>query len=189
MAGDMTQRQLEQEQQRQREDEQAQIRLRMAQVKHKIVVLSGKGGVGKSTVAVNLALSFALAGKRTGLLDLDIHGPSIPKILNLEGRMVPAKADTMLPLEAGTNLKVMSIGFVLPYPDEAVSWRGPMKYQMIRHFLKDGEWGELDFLVIDSPPGTGDEPLAVTRGASRMLGQGTAGEPSVCLNRSRTACF
>jgi ATP-binding protein involved in chromosome partitioning len=161
MAGDMAQGQLEQEQQRQREDEQAQIRQRMAQVKHKIVVLSGKGGVGKSTVAVNLALSLSLAGKRTGLLDIDIHGPSIPKILNLEGRMVPAMADTMLPLEVGTNLRVMSIGFLLPSPDEAVIWRGPMKYQMIKHFLKDVEWGELDFLVIDSPPGTGDEPLAV----------------------------
>jgi ATP-binding protein involved in chromosome partitioning len=157
----MAQRQQDPEHQRQMEDEQAQIRQRMAQVKHKIVVLSGKGGVGKSTVAVNLALSLALAGKRTGLLDIDIHGPSIPKILNLEGRMVPAMADTMLPLEVGTNLKVMSIGFLLPSPDEAVIWRGPMKYQMIKHFLKDVEWGDLDFLVIDSPPGTGDEPLAV----------------------------
>jgi ATP-binding protein involved in chromosome partitioning len=163
MAGNVAQRQPEQEHQRQMEDEQAQIRLRMAQIKHKILVLSGKGGVGKSTVAVNLALSLALAGKRTGLLDIDIHGPSIPKILNLEGRVVPAMADTMLPLDVGTNLKVMSIGFLLPSPDEAVIWRGPMKYQMIKHFLKDVEWGELDFLVIDSPPGTGDEPLAVVQ--------------------------
>jgi len=161
MADNMAQRQPEQERQRQMDDEQAQIRLRMAQIKHKIVVLSGKGGVGKSTVAVNLAISLSLAGKRTGLLDIDIHGPSVPKILNLEDRKAHATIDTMLPIEVGTNLKVMSIGFLLPSPDEAVIWRGPMKYQMIKQFLKDVEWGELDYLVIDSPPGTGDEPLAI----------------------------
>jgi ATP-binding protein involved in chromosome partitioning len=161
MADNMAQRQPEQEHQRQVEDEQAQIRLRMAQIKHKVVVLSGKGGVGKSTVAVNLAISLALAGQRTGLLDIDIHGPSVPKILNLEGRRAHAMADMMLPIDVGTNLKVMSIGFLLPSPDEAVIWRGPMKYQMIKQFLKDVEWGELDFLIVDSPPGTGDEPLAI----------------------------
>jgi len=161
MAGSMAQRQQDPEQQRQIEDEQAQIRQRMAQIKHKVVVLSGKGGVGKSTVAVNLAISLSLAGKRTGLLDIDIHGPSVPKILNLEGRMVQAMADTMLPIDVGTNLKVMSIGFLLPSQEDAVIWRGPLKYQMIKQFLKDVEWGELDFLIIDSPPGTGDEPLAV----------------------------
>jgi ATP-binding protein involved in chromosome partitioning len=163
MAGNMAQRQQEQEHQREMEDEQVQIRRRMAQIKHKLLVLSGKGGVGKSTVAVNLAISLSLAGKRTGLLDIDIHGPSVPKILNLEGKMVQARADAILPVEVGANLKVMSIGFLLPSPDEAVIWRGPMKYQMIKQFLKDVEWGELDFLVIDSPPGTGDEPLAIVQ--------------------------
>jgi ATP-binding protein involved in chromosome partitioning len=153
MAGSMGQRQME--------DDQAQIRLRMTQIKHKVVVLSGKGGVGKSTVAVNLALSLARAGQRTGLLDIDIHGPSVPKILNLEGRMVQATANAILPVEVGTSLKVMSIGFLLPSQEDAVIWRGPMKYQMIKQFLKDVEWGALDFLIIDSPPGTGDEPLAI----------------------------
>jgi ATP-binding protein involved in chromosome partitioning len=161
MADNRAHRQPEQEQQRQMEDEQAQIRRRMAPIKHKIVVLSGKGGVGKSTVAVNLAISLALAGQRTGLLDIDIHGPSVPKILNLQDRKAHATIDAMLPIEVGTNLKVMSIGFLLPSPDEAVIWRGPMKYQMIKQFLKDVEWGELDYLIIDSPPGTGDEPLAI----------------------------
>jgi ATP-binding protein involved in chromosome partitioning len=161
MADGVVQRQQGQEHQRQMEDEQVQIRQRMARVKHKIIVLSGKGGVGKSTVAVNLAISLALAGQRTGLLDIDIHGPSVPKILSLEGRRAHAMADMMLPIDVGTNLKVMSIGFLLPSPDEAVIWRGPMKYQMIKQFLKDVEWGELDFLIIDSPPGTGDEPLAI----------------------------
>jgi len=143
------------------EVEQAEIRQRMAQIKHKILVLSGKGGVGKSTVAVNFALSLSLAGKRTGLLDIDIHGPSVPKILNLEGKTVQSAADAILPIEVGANLKVMSIGFLLASQDDAVIWRGPMKYQMIKQFLKDVEWGELDYLIIDSPPGTGDEPLSI----------------------------
>jgi Mrp family chromosome partitioning ATPase/predicted Fe-Mo cluster-binding NifX family protein len=149
------------EYQRQMEAERAQVRHRMSQIKHKILVLSGKGGVGKSTVAVNLAISLSLAGKRTGLLDIDIHGPSIPKILNLEGRMAQSGFDAILPIEVGANLKVMSIAFFLASQDDAVIWRGPMKYQMIKQFLKDVEWGELDYLIIDSPPGTGDEPLSI----------------------------
>jgi len=161
MAGSMAQGQQDQERQRQMEAEQVQIRHRVAQIEHKILVLSGKGGVGKSTVAVNLALSLSLAGKRTGLLDIDIHGPSVPKIFNLEGQRVQAVADTILPVEVQKNLKVMSIGFFLSSQDDAVIWRGPRKYHMIKQFLKDVEWGELDFLIIDSPPGTGDEPLAI----------------------------
>lgn len=161
MADNMAHRQQDQEYQRQMETEQAQVRHRMSQIKHKIVVLSGKGGVGKSTVAVNLAISLSLAGKRTGLLDIDIHGPSIPKILNLEGRMAQSAFDAILPIEVGENLKVMSIAFFLTNQDDAVIWRGPMKYQMIKQFLKDVEWGELDYLIIDSPPGTGDEPLSI----------------------------
>ncbi len=161
MAGSVTSSQQNQDYQRQREVEQAQIRRRMAQIKCKILVLSGKGGVGKSTVAVNLALSLALAGKRTGLLDIDIHGPSVPKILNLEGKMVGGMPDAILPVELGEHLKVMSIGFLLSSATDAVIWRGPRKYHMIKQFLKDVEWGELDFLIIDSPPGTGDEPLAI----------------------------
>ena len=143
--------------------EQEQIRQRIKQIKHQILVLSGKGGVGKSTVAVNLAVSLALFGKRVGLLDIDIHGPSIPKILNLEGRPVQAIGEALLPIQMLDNLKVMSIGFLLRGRDEAVIWRGPMKYQMIKQFLKDVQWGDLDFLIVDSPPGTGDEPLSVVQ--------------------------
>jgi Mrp family chromosome partitioning ATPase len=161
MAGSVTPSQQNQDYQRQMEVEQAQIRRRMAQIRCKILVLSGKGGVGKSTVAVNLALSLSLAGKRTGLLDIDIHGPSVPKILNLEGTMVGGMPDAILPVELGEHLKVMSIGFLLSSATDAVIWRGPRKYHMIKQFLKDVEWGELDFLIIDSPPGTGDEPLAI----------------------------
>jgi Mrp family chromosome partitioning ATPase len=135
----------------------------MAQIKHKILVLSGKGGVGKSTVAVNLAISLSLAGKRTGLLDIDIHGPSVPKILNLEGESVIGSEEALVPVEMGTLLKVMSIGFFLTSRDDAVIWRGPRKYHAIKQFLRDVAWGDLDFLIIDSPPGTGDEPLAIAQ--------------------------
>jgi len=143
--------------------EQTQIRNRVQRIKHKILVLSGKGGVGKSTVAANLAMSLALAGKKVGLLDIDIHGPSVPKILGIEKEIVKTIGDTLLPVEMTGNLKVMSIGFLLRQSDDAVIWRGPMKYQMIKQFLKDVQWGILDFLIVDSPPGTGDEPLSIVQ--------------------------
>ena len=155
--------QIDKNKQKQMQAEQEQIRQRLKQIKHKILVLSGKGGVGKSTVAVNLAVSLALYGKSVGLLDIDIHGPSVPKILNLEAKTIQAIGDTLLPVEMIGNLKVMSIGFLLRGKDDAVIWRGPMKYQMIKQFLKDVAWGGLDFLVVDSPPGTGDEPLSVAQ--------------------------
>lgn len=143
--------------------EQEQINQNLNRIKHQIIVLSGKGGVGKSTVAVNLAVSLSVAGKTVGLLDIDIHGPSIPKILNLEGQSLQAVGTTILPVETAGNLKVMSIGFMLRDNDDAVIWRGPLKYQMIKQFLKDVQWGELDYLIIDSPPGTGDEPLSIVQ--------------------------
>ena len=151
----------QQEHKQQMEIEQDQIRNRMSQIKHKILILSGKGGVGKSTVAANLALSLSLAGKSVGLLDIDIHGPSIPKILNLEDKKLVVFGDAIMPVPVSANLVVMSIGFILQDRDNPVIWRGPMKYQMIKQFLKDVEWGQLDYLIIDSPPGTGDEPLSV----------------------------
>jgi len=155
--------QVDENKRKQMQAEQEQIRKRVIQIKHKILVLSGKGGVGKSTVAVNLAVSLALAGKKVGLLDIDIHGPSIPKILNLEGKAIQSAGDVILPVEMLENLKVMSIGFLLRTSSDAVIWRGPMKYQMIKQFLKDVQWGNLDFLIVDSPPGTGDEPLSVVQ--------------------------
>lgn len=139
---------------------------RMCQIKHKVMVLSGKGGVGKSTVAVNLAVSLAMAGQKVGLLDVDIHGPSVPKLLHLEGSPITGSETAMFPVEveygAGV-LKVMSIGFLLHERDDAVIWRGPRKFGVIKQFLKDTDWGPLDYLVVDSPPGTGDEPLAVVQ--------------------------
>lgn len=136
---------------------------RMSRIGRTILVLSGKGGVGKSTVAANLAIALAKAGKRVGLLDVDIHGPSIPKLLGLEGRAAESTGDSILPVEYDARLKVMSIGFVLRDPDDAVIWRGPLKMNVIKQFLKDVEWGDLDFLVVDCPPGTGDEPLSVAQ--------------------------
>jgi Mrp family chromosome partitioning ATPase len=135
----------------------------MSRIKHKILVLSGKGGVGKSTVAINIAMSLALVGKRVGLLDIDIHGPSIPKLLRLEDSPLAASGDALIPTGYGDNLKVMSMGFLLRGRDDAVIWRGPMKFHVIRQFLTDVAWGDLDFLVVDSPPGTGDEPLSIAQ--------------------------
>lgn len=145
------------------DDQQLQLRHQMSRIKHKILVLSGKGGVGKSTVAVNLAVSLALADKKIGLLDVDIHGPSVPKILNLEDKKPVSLAETIEPIPVMDNLSAMSVGFFLPDPDSPVIWRGPMKYQMIKQFLKDVEWSDLDYLIVDAPPGTGDEPLAVAQ--------------------------
>lgn len=140
-------------------DRQA-LESRLCRIRRKIVVLSGKGGVGKSTVAVNIAVALLMAGKRVGLLDIDIHGPSIPTMLGLEGAALQGGADGLIPVDAA-GLKVMSLGFLLSDPDQAVIWRGPLKMGAIKQFLKDVAWGDLDYLVIDSPPGTGDEPLSV----------------------------
>ncbi|VGO22379.1 Mrp/NBP35 family ATP-binding protein [Pontiella sulfatireligans] len=142
------------------EEDQKKINARMAQIKQKICVLSGKGGVGKSTVAVNLATALADAGKKVGLLDVDIHGPSIPTMLGLGRMSLVSNADSVDPIQVG-NLKVMSVGFLNQNEDDAFIWRGPMKMGVIKQFLGDVEWGELDYLIVDCPPGTGDEPLSI----------------------------
>lgn len=132
----------------------------LGRIAHKIVVMSGKGGVGKSTVAVNLALALAVAGKKVGLLDVDVHGPSIPKMLHLEGEALYSEDGRIIPVTVG-DLKVMSVGFMLENPDSAVIWRGPMKIGVIQQFLTQVAWDDLDYLIVDCPPGTGDEPLSV----------------------------
>lgn len=136
---------------------------RMAQINHKIMVLSGKGGVGKSTVAVNIAVALALEGKQVGILDVDFHGPSIPTLLKLNGNSVKAGEDGIEPVDFVEGIKVMSIGFFMPEQDKAVIWRGPMKINVIKQLLAEVNWGHLDYLVIDFPPGTGDEPLSVAQ--------------------------
>lgn len=129
-------------------------------IKHKIVVLSGKGGVGKSTVAVNLAAAMMLKGLKVGLLDVDLHGPSIPTMLGLKTAKLEADGNKIMPVSLG-ELKVTSIGFLLANPDDAIIWRGPLKNNLIKQFVNDVSWGDLDCLVIDCPPGTGDEALSV----------------------------
>ena len=140
------------------EDEKLQASL--GKIKNKLVILSGKGGVGKSTVAVNIAAALSLAGKKVGLLDVDVHGPSIPRMLSLTGEQPHIEKDYIEPIQWSKNLWVMSLGFMLPNRNDAVIWRGPIKMGLIKQFLQDVAWGELDYLVVDCPPGTGDEPLS-----------------------------
>jgi Mrp family chromosome partitioning ATPase len=149
--------------------ERQKLAQRLCRIQHKIVVLSGKGGVGKSTVAVNLAVALCLSGCKAGLLDIDVHGPSIPTMLGLEGQMVKGSDGEILPLELN-GLKVLSLGFFIRDPDNAVIWRGPMKMKVIKQFLMDTAWGDLDFLIIDSPPGTGDEPLSLCQLIGKLDG-------------------
>jgi ATP-binding protein involved in chromosome partitioning len=140
-------------------------------VKHVVLILSGKGGVGKSTVAANLAVALSNHGYATGLLDLDIHGPDIPKILGIEERklLVFDKAH-IEPVQVTGTLRVVSMAFLLPEKSSPVIWRGPMKMAVIRQFLEEVHWGDLDFLVVDLPPGTGDEALTVAQLAPNIAG-------------------
>ena len=140
--------------------EDCRLKSAMERIKHKVVVMSGKGGVGKSTVSVNLAVSLAMAGYSVGLLDVDIHGPSVPQMLKMGNCGVMMNGDLILPQQIG-SLKVLSLGFMFDDPEGAIVWRGPMKIGVIKQFLSDVDWGDLDYLVIDCPPGTGDEPLTV----------------------------
>ena len=144
-----------------RDIEAEELKMRLSAIKHKVFVLSGKGGVGKSTVAVNVAILLAFQGKKVGLLDIDIHGPNVPKMLGVEGRRVSGTEKNLNPYEYMPNLKLMSVAFLLPESDSAVIWRGPLKMHLIEQFLRDVDWGKLDYLVVDAPPGTGDESLSI----------------------------
>jgi Mrp family chromosome partitioning ATPase len=135
----------------------------LAKIKNRLLVFSGKGGVGKSTVAANLALALAMKNFKVGLLDVDIHGPNLPKMLGVEGKRLDISPQRIKAVEVNDNLKLVSMAFLLEDPDLPVIWRGPMKMKIIQQFLSDVEWGELDWLVVDSPPGTGDEPLSVAQ--------------------------
>jgi len=141
--------------------ERQKIANKMCRIDKKFLVLSGKGGVGKSTVAVNLAFSLAAKGKKVGLMDIDVHGPSVPKMLNLNNSAAVIENNAITPVKFNENLEVISIGFFLRDMDDAIIWRGPLKISLIKQFLSDVDWGELDYLIIDSPPGTGDEPLTI----------------------------
>jgi ATP-binding protein involved in chromosome partitioning len=152
-----------QEQQKQMQAEREQISQNIKRIKHQILVLSGKGGVGKSSIAVNLAVWLSMQGKKVGLLDVDIHGPSIPKLLNLEGSKLQGREDKIEPVVYNNTLKVMSIGFLIQDENAALIWRGPMKHNVIKQFVSEVSWGDLDYLIIDCPPGTGDEPLSIVQ--------------------------
>ena len=167
------------------------LQSRLCRIRHKVIVLSGKGGVGKSTVAVNLAMALSMCGKRVGLLDIDIHGPSIPTMLGLENAAAQGHNNELIPVTVG-DLKVVSAGFFLRSQDDALIWRGPMKMAMIKQFLKDVIWGDLDYMIIDSPPGTGDEPLSVCQLIGRLDGAVIVTSPqkvaSVDVRKSITFC-
>ena len=139
-------------------------------VKHVVLVLSGKGGVGKSTVSVNLAFALANHGKNVGLLDLDFHGPNIPKMLGIEDQRPAVLATFIEPVHVTGNLSVMSMAFLLPDTSTPVIWRGPMKMGAIQQFLAEVNWGSLDYLVVDLPPGTGDEALTIAQLAPNVKG-------------------
>ena len=147
----------------QEKDTHAQERLKstLSHIKHRILVMSGKGGVGKSTVSTNLAVTLSQEGFSVGLLDADIHGPNIPKMLGIEFRHVEGSEKGMSPIDVFPNLKVISMAFFIGDRDNPVVWRGPLKHSAISQFVGEVEWGDLDFLVVDLPPGTGDEPLSV----------------------------
>ena len=142
------------------------IKASLGKIKRKILVMSGKGGVGKSTVATNLALGLAQRGYKVGLMDVDLHGPDICRMLGLVGKLQISdekKGGLIPPMVYNDKLKVISLEYMMENRDEAIIWRGPLKVQAIRQFIADMDWGELDYLVIDAPPGTGDEPLSVAQ--------------------------
>jgi ATP-binding protein involved in chromosome partitioning len=143
--------------------EQQKLKIKMNKIKHKVAVISGKGGVGKSTVTVNLAMAFAMHGyvNSVGILDADIHGPCVPKMLGLRGQRFQANPIGVFPVMGPMGIKVVSMDFLLSSDEAPVIWRGPLKMKAIQQFLSDIMWGELEFLFIDLPPGTGDEPLSV----------------------------
>jgi len=154
------------------EEQLKKVKQRMSKVKHKIAVISGKGGVGKSIVTVNLAMAFAINGREghIGILDADIHGPCVPKMLGLKGQKLQVGPPGVFPAIGPLGIRVVSMDFLLPEQQTPVIWRGPLKYQAIRQFLSDIVWGELDYLFIDLPPGTGDESLSVMQLLPEMDG-------------------
>tara|TARA_B100000214_G_scaffold285180_1_gene214695 strand:- start:3373 stop:4377 length:1005 start_codon:yes stop_codon:yes gene_type:complete len=154
--------------------QQMQRKMRMSKmsegIRHKIMVLSGKGGVGKTTVATGIALSLARMGKKVGLMDIDITGPNVPKMLGIEGTELHIEDGQIFPAIGPHGIKVISMAFLIEDPDKPVIWRGPIKLGAIQQFIGDVAWGELDALVIDFPPGTGDEPLTVSQTLPNMDG-------------------
>ena len=149
--------------QKETDDRNARIGMSLKRIKKKFVVMSGKGGVGKTSVSVNLALALAGKGFSVGLIDVDIHGPDVPRMLGLKDKVTQNAEGRIVPVPYDEFLSAISIESMMADIDAAVIWRGSMKHSTIHRFLGDVEWGELDFLIIDSPPGTGDEPLTIAQ--------------------------
>lgn len=146
------------------------IAARMKLVRNKVLVMSGKGGVGKSTVSVNLAAAMAAAGRKTGLLDIDLHGPNVARMLGIAGMRLGSDGEDILPYQVSVNLSVCSMALLGADPSTAIIWRGPRKTSAIRELLSGVKWGTLDYLFLDSPPGTGDEALTAAQSIPGLTG-------------------
>lgn len=141
-------------------EREKRLKANLSRIKHKLLVISGKGGVGKTMIATNLAYGLADRGYKTGIVDIDFHGPNVAKMLGIEGKELKDFGQGIEPISISPNLKAISLALIAQNPDQPVIWRGPLKMVAIKQLLGDVNWGELDYLVIDSPPGTGDEPLS-----------------------------
>jgi Mrp family chromosome partitioning ATPase len=144
-------------------DADAAVKGSLGKIKRKLIVMSGKGGVGKTSVSVNLAMALSKKGYKVGIMDVDIHGPDVPRMLGLDGLLGITADQRLVPIKFDENLAAVSIESLSQNKDDAIIWRGPIKHSVIRQFIGEVEWGELDFLIIDAPPGTGDEPLSVAQ--------------------------
>ena len=149
--------------QRTQEEQDAAVKDSLGKIKNKFIVMSGKGGVGKTSTSVNLAIALARNGYKVGIMDVDLHGPDVPRMLGLKGIVDLSPNNKLNPIKYSDNLSAVSIESLTPSKDDAIIWRGPIKFSAIKQFIGDVEWGELDFLIIDAPPGTGDEPLTVAQ--------------------------
>ncbi len=147
----------------QKPDPDAAVKSSLAKIKNKLIIMSGKGGVGKTSVSVNTAIALSKKGYKVGLMDVDLHGPDVPRMLGLKGTPDLSKNQKLNPLKYSDNLSIISVESLTPNKDDAIIWRGPIKHSAIKQFIGDVEWGDLDFLLIDAPPGTGDEPLTVSQ--------------------------
>jgi len=144
-------------------EQDAAVNESLQKIKNKFIVLSGKGGVGKTSTSVNLAIALSKKGFKVGIMDVDLHGPDVPRMLGLQGMLDLNENRKLNPMSYSENLKAVSVESLTANKDDAIIWRGPIKYSAIKQFIGDVEWGELDYLIIDSPPGTGDEPLTIAQ--------------------------